>query len=123
MNNDSPVILTLEDYTKLRLLSTSASWPLNRRTPNGLAQKLDRAAILESSAMPPDIVTLDSRVEYEDVQTGEVAEYVITLPERADVDQRRISILAPIATALIGCRAGDVVRWVMPGGARELKIR
>ncbi|MBS0663220.1 MAG: nucleoside diphosphate kinase regulator [Verrucomicrobia bacterium] len=123
MTNNSPIFLTREDYTKLRLLVASASRPLNKPAPHGLERELDRAVVVDPAAIPPDVVTLDSRVEYEDIETGEVAEYVITLPERANVDQRRISVLAPIGTALIGFRVGDVVRWATPGGARELTIR
>jgi hypothetical protein len=44
------------------------------------------------------------------------------LREDADVTQRRISVLAPLGTALIGYRAGDVVEWAMPGGTRRLRI-
>jgi hypothetical protein len=44
-------------------------------------------------------------------------------PEKADVERKRISILAPIGTALVGCRVGDIVNWSTPGGIRQLKVR
>ena len=44
-------------------------------------------------------------------------------PEQADVDQKRISILAPIGTALLGYSEGDDVRWTTQGGPRRLKLR
>jgi regulator of nucleoside diphosphate kinase len=62
-------------------------------------------------------------VEFEDLGTGEVEEYTITFPERANVEKKRLSILAPIGTALIGYRVGDLVSWSTPGGVRQLKIR
>lgn len=55
--------------------------------------------------------------------TDEIEEYIITFPERANIEQRRISILAPIGTALIGCRVGDIVKWSTPGGIRQIKVR
>jgi regulator of nucleoside diphosphate kinase len=66
---------------------------------------------------------MDSTVEFEDLGTNEIEEYTITFPDRANVDEKRLSILAPIGTALIGCRVGDVVSWSTPGGTRQLKVR
>ncbi len=66
---------------------------------------------------------MDSTVEFEDLGTNEIEAYIITFPDRADVEQKRISILAPIGTALIGCRVGDIVKWSTPGGIRQLKVR
>lgn len=88
-----------------------------------LRDELDRATIVDPAAFPTDVVTMDSAVEFEDLETGEIEEYTITFPERADVDAGRISVLAPIGTALIGCRVGSVVNWSTPGGARRLKVR
>ena len=66
---------------------------------------------------------MESCVEFEDLATGEVEEYTITFPDRANVEHKRLSILAPIGTALIGCREGNIVSWSTPGGVRRLKIR
>jgi regulator of nucleoside diphosphate kinase len=68
-------------------------------------------------------VTLETRVIFEDLSTGEIEDYILTFPDRANVDEKRLSILAPIGTALIGYREGDVVSWETPGGVRRLKIR
>ncbi len=123
MINASPIYLSHEDHAKLRLLlAASAPAPGSSRL-HSLRQELDRAIVVDAALIPTDVVTLESRVEYEDLESGEVAEYLITLPERANVDEHRISILAPIGTALIGYRAGDTVRWITPGGTRALKIR
>jgi regulator of nucleoside diphosphate kinase len=62
-------------------------------------------------------------VEFEDLGTSEIEEYAITFPEKANVERKRISILTPIGTALIGCRVGDIVNWSTPGGIRHLKVR
>jgi regulator of nucleoside diphosphate kinase len=66
---------------------------------------------------------MESTVEFEDLATSEVEIYTIAFPERADLERNRISILAPIGTALIGSRVGDIVKWPTPGGVRQLKVR
>ncbi len=121
--NHTPVYISHEDYTKLRLLVATALRSNASAALVKLREELDRAAIFDPAAFPADVVTMDSTVEYEDLETGEIEEYTITFPERADVERKRISILAPIGTALIGCRVGAVVSWSTPGGVRELKVR
>jgi len=43
-------------------------------------------------------------------------------PVDADIEAQRISVLAPIGTALLGYRAGDDVQWLTPGGRKSLRI-
>jgi len=122
--NHTPIYISRYDYTKLRLLLSTA---LYSRAGNlalrDLRAELDRAAVIDPAAFPSDVVTMDSTVEFEDLHTGETEEYTITFPERADVDSGRMSILAPIGTALIGCRVGSTIDWATPGGIRQLKVR
>lgn len=122
--NHTPLYISRYDYPKLRLLLANS---LHARASNlalrNLRDELERAEIIDPAVFPADVVMMDSTVEFEDLETGEIAEYTITFPERADVDAGRISILAPIGTALIGCREGSVVKWSTPGGIRRLKVR
>ncbi|HTO04313.1 MAG TPA: nucleoside diphosphate kinase regulator [Opitutus sp.] len=121
--NHTPIYITRDDYLKLRLLLATALNSGVSTTLGKLRDELDRAAVIDPSAFPVDVVTMDSTVEYEDLGTSEIEKYTITFPERADVDRKRISILTPIGTALIGCRVGDIVKWSTPGGIRRLKVR
>src|SRR5688572_8015798 len=121
--NDTPLYITRDDYSKLRLLVTTALYSNASAALQKLREELDRAAVIDSAAIPAGVVTMDSTVEFEDLGTGEVEEYTITFPDRANVEEKRLSILAPIGTALIGYREGDLVRWSTPGGVRQLKIR
>ena len=121
--NHTPIILSRDDHSKLRLLITTALHSSASAALQKLRDELDRAAVLDSEAFPADVVTMDSAVEFEDLGTSEVEEYTITYPDRADIERKRISILAPIGTALIGCRVGDIVKWSTPGGVRQLKVR
>lgn len=122
MNHNS-IYITRDDHMKLRLLLATTLYSNASTALRRLREELDRATIIDPAAFPDDVVTMDSTVEYEDLATGELESYTLTFPERADIDLNRISILAPIGTALIGCRVGDIVKWPTPGGIRQLKIR
>lgn len=121
--NHTPIYLSHEDYTKLRLLLATALHSQASAALRQLREELDRAAIIDPATFPADVVTMDSTVEFEDLGTSEIEEYTITFPDGADIERKRISILAPIGIALIGCRVGDIVRWATPGGFRQLKVR
>lgn len=121
--NHSPIYITHDDNSKLRLLLARALNTNENRAFRSLREELDRALIIAPAAFPAGIVTMESRVEFEDLATSEIEEYTITFPDRANVDEKRLSILTPIGTALIGYREGDIVKWATPGGIRELKIR
>jgi regulator of nucleoside diphosphate kinase len=54
--------------------------------------------------------------------SGDLATYTLSYPVEADLDAGKLSVLAPIGTALLGYREGDVVEWPVPGGVRVLKI-
>lgn len=122
--NHTPIYISRPDNTKLRLLLSTALYSsAHNAALKKLREELDRATVIDPAAFPADVVTMDSTVEFEDLSTGEIEEYTLTFPERADVDRKRLSILAPIGTALIGYRVGSIVNWATPGGIRKLKIR
>ena len=121
--NHTPIYISRDDYSKLRLLIATALYGNASAALAGLRDELDRAVVIDPTAIPADVVTMNSTVAFEDLGTSEIEEYTITFPEKADIEHRRISILAPIGTALIGCRVGDLVKWSTPGGIRQLKVR
>ena len=121
--NQNPIYITRDDNSKLRLLLATALYSNASASLQKLREELDRAAVIDPAAMPAGIVTMESTVEFEDLGTNEIEEYTITFPDRANVEEKRLSILAPIGTALIGCRVGDIVSWSTPGGMRQLKVR
>ncbi|MCR6655722.1 MAG: nucleoside diphosphate kinase regulator [Opitutus sp.] len=121
--NHTPIYISRDDYSKLRLLIATALYSNASAALSKLRDELDRAAVIDPADFPADVVTMNSTVEFEDLGASEVEEYTITFPEKANIEERRISILAPIGTALIGCRVGDIVQWSTPGGIRQLKVR
>ncbi len=87
-----------------------------------LEDELDRAEIVDSREIPPDVVTMRSRVRVRDLRSGEESVYTLAFPSEADIDAGRLSVLAPIGTALLGYRQGDVIEWRVPGGTRTLEV-
>lgn len=87
-----------------------------------LDTELRRAQIVDARAVPADVVTMNSEVEYEDVRTGLRRTVRIVYPGSADASAGRISVLAPIGTALLGLRAGQSIAWRTPGGVREVRV-
>lgn len=121
--NHTPIYITRDDNSKLRLLLATALYSNTNTALRNLRDELDRAVVIDPTAIPKGVVTMESRVTFEDLNSGEIEEYAITFPDRANIEEKRISILAPVGTALIGCREGEIVQWNTPGGIRRLKIR
>ena len=120
--NPSPLYITRDDHHRLMLLLTAALRTRASTSLEKLRGELARATILDPAAVPPDIVTMGARVRIEDIGTNEVEEYVLVYPDHANIAEGRLSILAPVGTALLGYREGDLVDWPTPGGIRRLRI-
>ena len=66
---------------------------------------------------------MNSEVEFRDNTTGKVHKVLLVYPEEADISERRISVLTPVGTALLGLRTGDSITWETPGGdLRQLTV-
>jgi regulator of nucleoside diphosphate kinase len=87
-----------------------------------LAGELRRARVVPRSQLPPDVVTMNSTVRLRDLETGEEETYTLVYPADADIGANRLSVLAPVGTALLGYRAGDVVEWPVPAGVSRFRI-
>ena len=89
---------------------------------NRLEEELDDAEIVAGEEIPPDVVTMRSKVKLKDLDTDEDQIFSIVFPAEANSDEGKISILAPLATALLGYRRGDTVEFQAPARVRKLKI-
>ncbi|HKU53240.1 MAG TPA: nucleoside diphosphate kinase regulator [Nitrospira sp.] len=118
------IYITDYDLTRLKELLEVSIGCAERDRPSleTLQGELDRAHIVEPAAIAHEVVTMNSRVRVTDVETTEEKIYTVVFPSEAKVDDGRISILAPIGTAILGYRVGDTVKWRVPGGVRTLRI-
>ncbi|WP_447979976.1 nucleoside diphosphate kinase regulator [Candidatus Nitrospira bockiana] len=87
-----------------------------------LQEELERAHIVEPAEVSRDVVTMNSRVRVKDVDTGEERAFTLVFPSDAKLEQNKISVLAPIGTAVLGYRVGDIVEWQVPAGVKKLRI-
>lgn len=87
-----------------------------------LRGELDRARIVPPQQIPGDVITMNSKVIVRDLESGEDETYTLVYPEQANAAEGKISVLAPIGTAMLGYRIGDVFEWEVPAGKRRLRI-
>ena len=69
-----------------------------------------------------DAITMRSKVRLKDLESRKEMIYSLVFPNEADIDEGRISVLAPVGTAMIGYRVGDIIEWEVPSGLRRLKV-
>lgn len=122
--NNRDIVITAADYAELHDLISSARNGSARAQAElrVLADELKRAEIVDSNQIPPDVITMNSRVLLHDLNTGERMELTLVLPAAADSNEKKISVLAPLGTAMLGCRVGDEFKWQVPSGFRRLKV-
>ena len=87
-----------------------------------LRTELDRAVVVEPEKIPPDVITMNSSVSLVDVDTAEEEEFTLVFPKDADADSGRISVMAPLGTAMLGYRVGDVFEWDVPMGRKRWRV-
>jgi len=119
------IAITEADLQRLRRLIALMRTPGPDKASEYLDQledELDRAEIVTPQAIPQDVITMRSRVRLRDVVSGHESVYALVFPQEADVGQGKISILAPIGTAMIGCRIGETIEWPVPAGLKRFRV-
>jgi len=118
------IFITDTDRDRLEklLLGTRVWSSRDKEHLQALEEELDKAHIVGSRDIPGDVVTMRSQVRVKDMKSGTEMDLSVVFPSEADSEQGKISVLAPVGTALLGYRVGDTVEWKVPGGLRRLKI-
>lgn len=118
------IIITESDRRRLTHLLTSdlIAAIQSKSYLTDLRTELQRAEIVDAADVPADVITMNSTVSLRDLDTGELETYTLVFPHEANIANSKLSILAPIGTAILGYRVGDVVEWRVPNGSRHLRI-
>jgi regulator of nucleoside diphosphate kinase len=118
------IIITQEDYGRLRRIIDASRElpPKDAEYLDALERELESAIIARPAEVSQDLVTMKSRVRVLDLGSGQELVYEIVFPGQANLTRNKISVLAPIGTALLGRAAGEVVEWQVPSGMRRLLI-
>jgi len=119
---DRPIVIAASDAARLRGLLTARGTAVQDQDHHELTAELERALVLAKDEVPADVITMNSRASVLDLTSGVNQEWMLVFPAEADVSAQRISVLAPLGTALLGYREGDEVEWEMPGGLRRLRV-
>lgn len=122
--NPKNIVITELDRQRLMDLIVEAQSGEYRRSIylEKLRGELDRAEVVLPQQIPDDVITMNSKVMLVDLDSNEAETYTLVYPENADTVEGRISILAPIGTAMLGYRVGDIFEWEVPAGVRKLKV-
>ncbi|MBD3653209.1 nucleoside diphosphate kinase regulator [Kangiella sp.] len=81
-----------------------------------LEVELERAEIVEPEEIPANVVTMNSTVRFKVASSNEEFEYTLVYPKDADGSKHKISILAPVGSAMLGLKEGGEIEWPKPGG-------
>ncbi len=118
------LVLRKDDYTLLSsyLNNMRLQSSFDRQNAEELSAELKKATLVNNADFPPDVVGLNSKVRIKTDGKNEEMELIIVTPERANIKEKKISIMAPIGTALIGFRRGQKVKWKVPSGNKTFTI-
>jgi regulator of nucleoside diphosphate kinase len=109
------IVVTSTDMERLRtLIDTTAG-----DRADMLDAELTRAEVVEPTEVPPDVVTMNSRVVFEDEDSHETREVTLAYPQDASLEQGRVSVLAPVGSTLLGMSVGQEAEWPLPGGKHK----
>ncbi len=117
MNTDT-ISITETDYMRLKSLLKNLNIEAEQ-----LDLELEVANIISSSEVPADLVTMNSKVQY--INSSDQREHVIEIvyPRDANSELGKVSVLAPLGTALLGLRKGQSINWKFPNGkTKELQV-
>jgi regulator of nucleoside diphosphate kinase len=117
-------VLTRDDYKLLRsyLNGMWGKTAFDRKNAEDLKAELRRAALVDKDKFPLDAVRLNSKVTIKAEDKNELVALTLVTPDKANIKEKKISILAPIGTALLGFRRGQKVKWQVPAGKRTFTI-
>lgn len=118
------IVVTDRDFWRLNALvhARTGGYTRDQEHIDRLEEELVRSVPVATAEVPADVVTMHSRVAVRDLDAGTSRTYTLVFPREADLPSGRLSVLAPLGTALLGYRVGDEIEWAMPGGTRRVRI-
>lgn len=118
--NQRTIYITEADMKRLRPLLEGVK--NSRDDLRSLQAELEQARVLAPTEIPPDVITMNSKARLRDLDTKEEMIFTLVFPGNANIEQDKISVVAPIGTAMLGHRVGDEFEWEVPAGAVRLRV-
>lgn len=116
---DDVILMTERDYLRIKHILSFQ----NSDEFENLELELDRAKIIDEASVPSGLVTMNTKFKFEVVTEKKEMTITIVYPEDANFAEGKISVLAPLGSALIGLQIGQEINWMFPDGKlKKLKI-
>ena len=117
--NEDVILITEKDLLRIKnILSFQDSEDFEN-----LELELDRAKIISDDVVPPDLVTMNSKVKFLNLHDNKEVTITIVYPSDANFAEGKVSVLASLGSALIGLRVGQEINWMFPDGkSKKLRI-
>jgi regulator of nucleoside diphosphate kinase len=117
------ILITQADFDRLGALVDS---PRYRATHSAslmvLKEELNRGNVIAADEVPKGVVTMHSQVRVRDLKADESETYTLVYPDEADINEGKLSVLAPLGIAMLGAKVGQVIKFDAPAGQRRLKV-
>lgn len=122
--NKKKIIISVDDHRRLTALLASHLTQALADKPylDDLRNELQVAEVVEPENIPADVVTMNSTVRLRELGQEDVETYTLVYPRDANIAAGKLSVLAPIGTAILGYRSGDTVQWRVPHGTVQIVI-
>lgn len=117
MSNSPNIVLSHLDLARLEKLIERSDADLS-----ALEGELARADVVDAAQVPANVITMNSTARFADEASGTEHQYTLVYPQDADISAGKVSILAPVGSALLGLTPGQAIDWPGPGG-RQLRLR
>ena len=114
------IVVTEADEQRLRNMLSQYGKGRDAQVAERLETELMDAEVVSADVLPPDVVSMDSVVVYED-DRGRRSQVKLVFPDVV-ADEPRVSVLAPVGSALLGVAVGETIEWPLPNG-RTKKLR
>lgn len=122
----SAIIMSRLDYVRIKKWIGEAKMlkSVSAEEAGKLIEELEKAQIVDPDSIPSDVVTMNSivKISFLHGNNDKKLEFRIVYPDQANLKEHRISIFSPIATALIGYKAGQEIEWMVPAGMTKIRI-
>ena len=123
--SSNKVFILQEDYNLLTdfIKTTRPPRQVHENQPGrSLSEEMENAVILKEHEFPKDVIRLNSTAIIKDLATNRVMTVTIVLPSQADIKKNKISVLAPLGTALLGYRKNQQIQWQLPAGTKKFLV-
>lgn len=121
---NSQLFLTEDDHKLLLacLKEGKGAQAFNRKNAEELEDELRRAKLVKKEDIPQDVVRINSTVKVKVEGKDEEMMFTLVMPDKANIKEKKISVFAPVGTALLGFRKGQHVQWEVPAGKKSFVI-